>query len=211
MQRIYASMAINAAIVCLTLYTCWWTYNIFQRGKSTQQKKEMFRFYTYNSNILSAAVSLVILIYELVSLSTGAGSMPEWAVLLRLVATTSVAVTFLTVVVFLAPAAGFREMYTKDAFYMHLVGPILAVVQFVFVENSFGIGFPMSLLGVSTVVIYAVIYLYKVVITGEVKGGWPDFYFFNQNGRWLISFTVMIAAGALISLGLTWAHNSFIA
>ena len=210
MQRIYISMAINIAIFCLTLYTCWWTYNVFERGKTVKQKKEMFRFYTYNSNILSAAASLIILIYELFSLSNGAAALPEWAVLLRLVATTSVAVTFLTVVFFLAPVMGVKAMYTKDAFYMHLVGPVLAVIQFVFVENSFNISFPLSLLGVSTVIIYAVIYLIKVVKIGEDNGGWPDFYFFNQNGRWPISFTAMIAAGTIISLALSWAHNRII-
>ena len=203
-------MAINIAIVCLTLYTCWWTYNIFERGKTVEQKKVMFRFYTYNSNILSAAVSLVILIYELLSLSSGAAAFPEWAILLRLTATTSVAVTFLTVLFFLAPIMGVKEMYTKDAFYMHLVGPVLAAVQFVFVENSFSISFPLSLLGVSTVIIYAVVYLIKVVKIGEDNGGWPDFYFFNQNGKWPISFTAMIAAGAIISLALSWAHNGII-
>ena len=210
MQRIYLSMAINIAIVCLTLYTCWWTYHIFERGKTVRQKKVMFRYYTYNSNILSAAASLVILLYELVRLSNGAAALPEWAVLLRLVAATSVAVTFLTVLVFLAPAMGFKEMYTKDSFYMHLVGPVLAAVQFVFVENSFSIRFPLSLLGGSTVIIYAVIYLIKVVKIGEANGGWPDFYLFNQNGRWPISFTAMTAAGAIISLALSLAHNRFI-
>ena len=57
------------------------------------------------------------------------------------------------------------------------------------------------LLGLIPVIAYGLLYLYKVIYAPEEKR-WPDFYGFNRNGKWKISFICMAAAAFLISLAL---------
>ena len=42
-------------------------------------------------------------------------------------------------------------------------------------------------LGLSTVILYGIVYLVMVVALGPLNGGWEDFYGFNRGGYWPIA------------------------
>ena len=204
------SIVINAVIVLWTSYTMYWYFRIHQPEKPLKRKLHIFRFFTYLSNDFSAIVSLMILIYEMMHLSSGAAALPDVLMILRFMSTVSVVITFLTVVFFLAPTIGIFLLYKEDNLYMHVVGPALSVIEFLLVEKCLRFSSAQIIFGMIPMLAYACLYLYKVVKTGEERGGWPDFYGFNRNGMWKISCTAMIAAALAVSAVLALAHNALL-
>ena len=171
-----------------------------------EKKRIVFRYFTVLSNLLCAVASAAVVIAWL----SGAGSangqvmtLPGWVVVLKYVGTCAVTVTLLTVLLFLAPSMGsFSELLKAQDFLLHLLCPVLAIISFCFLENT-TMRFPAVFLGTAPVILYGILYLYKVIFAPEEKR-WEDFYTFNRGGKWPISFVAMVAAAFVISLVL-WA------
>ena len=191
---IYAIL-INAVIALVTLVIT------FKAAK---------RYFTTLSNIFSALASLVLMVVEIVILSRD-GSMadlPMWAVLLKYTATVSVTVTFLTVMAFLGPIYTYKSQLSGSGAWVHLAGPVLAVIAFGLLEKGMKLSFLQACLGMLPTLLYGVVYLYQVVARGQEKGGWEDFYSFNRGGKWPIAFSAMVLGTALICVLLTLLHNA---
>ncbi len=140
------------------------------------------------SNLLCAAVSLCI--------AFALPGLPYGLWLLKYISTCALAVTFVTVMVFLGPSIGYREMLSGVSFCLHLSGPLLALLSFCFLERFYDLPFGLSLTGIIPVLAYSVLYLYEVVITAR----WEDFYGFNKQGRWPLSLAAMYIGGFLICM-----------
>ena len=173
-------------------------------GKWTPEKaRKALRFFTCQSNVLCAAVSLATGIAAL------CGRVPEWIWILKYIGTAGVTVTMLTVFLFLAPSVG-KDWYgvlLKGAgnLFMHLLTPLMALVSFCVFEKR-GMSFPQSLFGMLPVALYGPLYLYKTIYAPEGKR-WEDFYGFNKSGRWPVSFAAMLAGTFLICLGIMALQN----
>ena len=50
-------------------------------------------------------------------------------------------------------------------------------------------------------ILYGLVYLDRVVLCPEEKR-WEDFYGYNKNGKWPISFAAMMIGGALVCVAL---------
>ena len=149
------------------------------------------RFFTILSNLFCACASLAV------ALSSLQGTIPYGIWLLKYVATSSVAVTFLTVMFFLGPTQGYKEQLKGWGLFLHLICPVLAIFSFCFLERAYPLSFAVSLLGMLPVGLYGALYLYKVVLVPE-ESRWEDFYGFNRNGNWQLSFAAM-AGGAVLA------------
>ncbi len=179
---------LNAAIVLFTAVP-------LIRDCRNSSFKEVFKYYTTLSNVLCAIASLVVIIALL------AGHVPQAVTLLKYCGTVAVTVTLLTVLFFLAPAAGgLKPLITGSGFFLHLVNPLLAILTNILWEKPVG-PFWIVLLGALSVLLYGVVYLYRVVVM-PAGTGWEDFYGFNKEGKWRISFAFMLIGGLLISLVL---------
>ena len=163
-------------------------------GRTLRGNLKIFRFFTVLSNVLSGVAAVVML-----ACSSEAGA-PACAVVFKFAATAAVTVTLLTVLVFLGPTQGYPLMFSGTGLFMHLIGPLLAVVSFCFFDPGEGISFASSLWGLVPTVAYGILYMYKVIVVGEEKGGWPDFYGFNAGGKWLMSCSAMVAGTFVICL-----------
>ena len=152
------------------------------------------RFFTTLSNLFSALAALCVL---LTLRETG---LPYWSWILKYMASASVTVTFLTVMVFLGPTIGYKSQLEGMGIFVHLIGPLLALSSFCFLESFFSLSFGTSLLAILPVLLYGMLYLRKVVIRKE----WDDFYGFNKGGKWKISFTGMVIGGFFVCI-LFWA------
>ena len=158
--------------------------------------KVFLRYYTTLSNLLCGAAAL------LVALCRMAGTVPQWVLVVKYVGTVSVTVTMLTVVFFLAPHYGVKPMFGGRDLFLHLICPVLALASY-FAWDKPAAPFGIVFLGVATVILYGAVYMYKVIRAPEEKR-WEDFYTFNRDGKWKVSFAAMTAACFIISAAL-WA------
>ena len=185
------SAVVNEAIVLLTAFVM----IVLVRHTPREKLPESFRYFTTLSNLFCAFTALVLLLSELF------GAMPPWAVTLKYMGTVAVTVTFLTVFLFLLPAS--RSIHgllsTWPEIVMHVVTPLLAILSFLCFENR-GLSAWVIPLGVLPVLLYGWLYLNRVVL----QKVWPDFYGFDRDGRWKLSFALM-AAGTLLIAVLLWA------
>ncbi len=175
---------LNLLIFGITFYL---TLRFFRKNGawSIQNGLPAFRFFTVQSNVFCAVAALLLCF------------MPSaaWVWTLKYIGTAAVTVTMLTVFLFLGPQYGYRKMLSGADLFMHLLTPVLAIVSFLTIERR-PMPLPTALLGILPVLLYGVLYLYKVVQAPEDRR-WEDFYGFNKGGKWPISFTVM-TAGALV-------------
>ena len=133
------------------------------------------------------------------ALAARSGAVPHGIWLAKYVGTAAVTVTMITVLVFLGPALGYKSQLSGFGLWLHLIGPLLAIVSFCFFERLYPLPLPLALSGLLPVVLYGLVYLYKVVLCPEEKR-WEDFYGYNKDGKWPIAFAAMMIGGALVCL-----------
>ena len=150
-----------------------------------QKGKKSLRFFTILSNLFCALSALLLVL-----------SSSYWAWLLKYVGTIAVTVTLLTVMFFLGPNMGYKQMLSGKDLYLHLCGPLLAIVSFCFLERRYYLSFLLSLLGILPVIIYGFVYLFEVVILKN----WEDFYGYNKDGKWKLSMAAMFAGGFAVCM-----------
>ena len=190
-----ASIVINGAIFIATLAIM---VGFFRQDGAWEVRKGLkaFRFFTVLSNALCAVAALIMVISQAV------GAVSPAAVLVKYLGTVSVTVTLLTVFLFLGPTqGGYRELLRGENLYMHLIGPLLAILSFCLFEKR-GMSFGAAMLGLLPVLLYGAGYLYRVVYAPQ-RRRWEDFYGFNRGGRWPVAFAAMVG-GTLIVCVLLW-------
>ena len=162
---------------------------------TTEIVKQAFCFFTVQSNALCAVSALLLCIFP------HAG----WAWTLKYVGTAAVTVTMLTVLFFLGPVSGYRRLLSGSDLIMHLINPVLALVSFCVFERR-GLTFGWAMLGLLPVVLYAMLYGWKVLLCPPERR-WEDFYGFNKGGKWYLSFVLMLLGTFLVCLGLMGIQN----
>lgn len=188
------SFIINLIIVILTFAMIICLFR--QDGKwSVKRGKNALRYFTTQSNLLCAVSSLCMCLF------------PDetWAYYLKVVGTAGVTVTMLTVFLFLARVYGIGPLLKGFDLFMHLLTPLMAIASLCIFERR-GIGLGGAFLGLLPVALYAPLYLYKIVYASEDKK-WEDFYGFNVDGKWKMSYVVMHLGTALICVALYFVLN----
>ena len=146
------------------------------------------RFFTVLSNLFCSVAAL------LVALTLPKVPYGIWVT--KYIATCAVTVTCITVLVFLGPAMGYKTLLSGRDFYLHLAGPVLAVLTFCFLERQYTLTFAASAAGILPVLLYGFLYFYKVVIRKQ----WEDFYGYNKNGKWPVSMAAMFVGAFLVCM-----------
>ncbi|MBQ6293797.1 MAG: hypothetical protein IJK77_08020 [Lachnospiraceae bacterium] len=168
--------------------------------KKNEPLGALFRYFTVLSNVLCAAASAAA------AVSAAAGGISFGVSVFKYVGTCAVTVTLLTVLVFLAPALGsLKPLLEKQDLFLHLICPLVAIASYCLFDRA-AMPFSFTLLGVAPVFCYGLFYLYKVVYAPEDKR-WDDFYTFNRDGKWPVSFAAMLIGGFLISIALRAAGS----
>ncbi|MBR3226315.1 MAG: Pr6Pr family membrane protein [Atopobiaceae bacterium] len=162
--------------------------------------KESLRYFTVLSNLLSGMVSAI---YASAPLWTG--EVPSWLLTLKLMSTTAVMLTFLTVVLLLRPAHGFMGMFVGGNFWLHLVLPLLAAIDLCLFVPVWQLPWTCTLWAILPTLLYGIGYLRGVLLHGaEQNGVIYDFYGFLRWGRDRIPIVMagMLLFAWVISLGL---------
>ena len=189
------ALILNSVIFSTTLVL---VVLLFHDGTRWSLKRgiRLFRYFTVQSNAFCAAAALLRCIA------------PEahWVWVPKYVGTTAVTVTMMTVLVFLAPAVGsVRKLTRGNDFFMHLATPLAAILCFTVFEKQ-GLRFGTAMLGMLPVLLYGALYLYKIKYAPEARR-WEDFYGFNRNGKWKLSYTAMLVSGFAVCMALTGLQN----
>lgn len=157
----------------------------------------LFRYFTVLSNILCAVSSFTVAVFRIT------GILPEAILLFKYAGTAAVTVTMMTVLLFLGPIVyDYKSLLSGSDLWLHLICPLLAIVTYLIWDKT-DVPFWTVLFGVLPVLLYGILYLYRVVLVPEEKR-WDDFYSFNKDGKWPLAFAAMIAAASAISIVL-WA------
>lgn len=199
--RSFLLVIVQLLIIFFTAWAVGSMFFVSGSGNMRVRRYTIFRYFTVDSNIL-CAVSCIFPLFPKLRGSKG-------VMLLRYAGTTAVTVTMMTVLLFLGPMYGYPSMFSDWNLWLHLLGPLLAILSFVFLEKDSPSPEKKHLIfSMLPVILYGIVYLVMVVIIGKDNGGWPDFYGFNMGGRWYVSYIIMLAATALLGWALAKAKKS---
>lgn len=169
-----------------------------------------FQYYTQDSNLFLMVVSLIYLIYEIISIDTKE-DIPHWISILKYSATTCVTTTFLVVVTVLAPVMGGYKAMMIDGtmLYHHLICPLLAFISFIFLENHKISGSKDALIAMIFTVIYGIIAV-TLNIFKIMDGPYPFLRVYEQSLLMSIMWVVLMNGSAyLLNLFIAYLSKVF--
>ena len=166
-----------------------------------------FCMFTVNSNILMGLTMLLSIPYTVDGLRKSNYHLPNWIVVVMFTGVTASTLTFLISLFVLAPVKGFVLIFTGSRFFLHGLCPVLAIVSFCFFITSHRITRKETLYALIPVFIYAAVYLIMVVVIGEERGGWNDFYGFATRIPVIIPILLIMPLTYGIAVLLRVLHN----
>lgn len=199
-SRLYCAFVVNILIIIMELFAFLVCYK--------ESGFACFKYYTQDSNLFLMFTSLLYVISLLISDK----KIPHFVSLLKYAATTSVVITFLTVVTILAPVmGGYRAMLLDGTMLIHhLICPIFAFVTFVFFEKHNLNGLKDALISMIFTCLYGIIAVTLNVLK-IMDGPYPFLKVYNQTILisifWLI---LMMGSSYLITVligNLNHAYN----
>ena len=200
-SRLYYSFIINILIIIMELFAFLVCYK--------ESGFACFEYYTQDSNLFLMFTSLLYII----SLLICDKKIPHFVSLLKYAATTSVVITFLTVVTILAPVMGGYKAMLLDGTMLihHLICPIFAFVTFVFFEKHNLNGLKDALISMIFTCLYGVVAVTLNVLK-IMDGPYPFLKVYDQTILmsifWLI---LMMGSSYLITVligNLNHAYNN---
>ena len=192
------SIVLNVFIVLGTICSIW-GFSQPKDGKTAMQNfKDLFRYYTIQSNVFVAVAALVTVVYQLKS-----GTVPFRVTAFKYYGTALVAVTMMVVMVYLGPVYTYKFQLESWNLYLHLIGPLLAIVSLCFFEKNGALPFMYAVYALIPTFIYGFFYLYKVMIAKK----WEDFYCFVTKIKWYVSLTAVGTIAFLLALLIRFLYN----
>jgi len=199
------SLILNIVIVLLTIFS---SIIMFTGIKLTHgaepiletTKLGMFKFFTVDSNIFMGLISLLFIIKTLKN-----KQIKKNMYILKLMSTTSVALTFIVVFLYLGPISkdGIKSLLQNSNLFFHLIIPVLSIITFIKYEKT-NLKLKDTIYGTIPTIIYATIYLINILIHMENGKVSPiyDWYWFVQNGvkQAIIVLPLILLISYIISL-----------
>ena len=198
-------LAINVFIAVLVVVA--WAMLVFGPGSDMLAARGVgsLKYFTVLSNLLLAVASLVYAVCQVRCLGGAASEVPRAAHILKYVATVAVGLTFLTVMVFLGPLFGYPLMFKGGNLWLHLVVPVLAIVEFCVLDGPHELGLRDNLAAVVPTLVYGICYVGNVLVNGVGEGSTSnDWYGFTLWGvdKIPLVLTVMLLVTFLIGLAI---------
>ena len=159
--------------ICLAVMVAGaWLGMIFLGGGDLAQRGiGSMKYFTVLSNLFCGIAAALWLVYE-----RKGGS--EKVERIKYIAAASVGLTFTVVMVFLGPLYGYPEMFAGANLWLHLVVPITAMAEIIFLSDATYTRRDNNL-AVIPPLIYGIVYVVNILING--MGEWPntnDWYLF---------------------------------
>lgn len=214
-MEFYLSAIINLIILVVTIYIIsgYFKERVIDGNTVGPIWNKQKRFFTTLSNLFSAIACGIYLVFQLTRCVSCGVVIPHWVVLLKYFSASTVAVTFFTVLLYLGPTTGYDKMYGGTSLFTHLIGPLLAVVAFCFLEKGPTLTWEENFVAVIPMLAYGLVYTRQVIFaserdeSGNLIKGWEDFYYFTRMGHWIIPLCIMTAATFAVAIGVRLLHN----
>lgn len=219
MKKQYISIINN---VLITIFVTFATVSMitgyhFMPNVATLEGKGLycFKFFTVDSNILMGIVSFVFAIFEILKLKKKIKKIPLWLYIVKHVATTSVALTFFTTLLFLGPTieTGFISLYTNANLFYHLIVPVQAMLGYI-IFDSYKNKHVYSLYSLIPFALYSLYYVPNVFLHLDNGKTSPlyDFYgFFHGNPNSIyVFYPIMLMVVYTIAAILYWLNTKFL-
>ena len=163
------------------------------------------KYFTVLSNLFEGAASVIWLVS-----SRRNGKASALAELLKFMAAAAVGLTCAVVLAFLGPLYGYPEMFAGPSLFMHLLIPVIAIAEIIFLSDAEYTRKDNRLVMLPPVV-YGVFYLGNNIINGI--GEWPDtndWYFFLAWGYpvGILIFAVICGVIWLLGLAMRKLHRT---
>ncbi len=206
MTKIKVSVVTNISIfVVVTLALILGLAGVPSFETGTTSFGELMKYFTIESNIFMGIMALLLAINQILYLKNNT-KINKAIFILYYVATVCVAITFFTVLFFLAPVVyrdQFWSMYTGISFYYHFLIPVVAMIMFLFVLNTNEYSIKISFFGIIPFLVYALFYVIAALTHmdgGKVMPGY-DWYGFLSFGIpvFLLLLVIMLGATYLVS------------
>lgn len=166
--------------------------------------KELFRYFTVDSNCLTAFAASILIPFAVEGIRKKRFSYPKWAAMIHYSGTICTTLTMVFAMCFISwynPELAFGGYNIL----LHIVCPSMVLISFFLVESHFHYTVKDVLLCMIPIAVYAVVYIFNVVILTEANGGWPDIYSLTSFlpipvtlvGMFLLAFGVAMAIRAV--------------
>ena len=114
----------------------------------------VFLFFTVQSNIFIISMAIIFLVIEIISLVTYKVIRNQILFYLKFVATVAITITFVVFFTMLAPLMGVDYLLSFNNFSLHMIVPILAIVDFFLYDMCIEMSYPKSLSGTAMPLYY---------------------------------------------------------
>lgn len=196
-----AALMLNLAVVVMEIVSAAMSWRQLNLG--------MFIFYTQDSNILACAACALLAAFQIRALRTGA-DIPVWAQRLKYAAVCCLSVTFLVVVLVLAPMSGGAYgvmLLSGTMLYHHLLCPLAAFLGFMLFEKRPALRRIDALLPTLLTLVYAVV-LTALNIARVLDGPYPFLRVYAQSVHASILWALAILGGAeMLAWGVFALHS----
>ena len=183
----------------------WIAIFVSASGTLMQNGLNSMKYFTVLSNLLEGFASVVWLVS-----SRKNGKASSQAELLKYIAAAAVGLTCVVVLTFLGPLYGYPAMFAGGSLFMHLLTPLIAIAEIIFLSDVTYTRKDNRLVVLSPL-IYGVFYLGNNIINGI--GEWPDtndWYLFLTWGYpvGIFIFAVICVVTWLLGLAMRKLHRS---
>lgn len=217
MKKNKISLIINIIIVVLVVIGCIFMFTGFKFMPSDNKLEvsniEMFKFYTVDSNIFMAIVSMTYVFFQFKLNKKAINEIPIYVYILKFVGTSAIFLTFITTAFFLTPQYGLYAMYNNNNLLFHLIVPILSIVSYVFFDK-YNNKYRDALFGIIPMSIYSIFYTSNVLLhlkDNKVSYDY-DFYGFLQGdlNNIFLAIPIVFFSAYLISILLVFLNKKLI-
>ena len=144
---------------------------------------QYLKYFTVLSNLLAGVTAVIYSMTLMLRLCRVIRRVPGWVSMMKYVSTTLVALTFMVALCYIGPRTDFRSAYRGANFWFHLVVPLLAVADFVFLERADALKLSATFLPLIPTAVYAGAYLFNLILNGYGGRKHPnDWYGFGDEG-----------------------------
>jgi hypothetical protein len=177
----------------------WIAIFVSASGTLMQNGLNSMKYFTVLSNLLEGFASVVWLVS-----SRKNGKASSQAELLKYIAAAAVGLTCVVVLTFLGPLYGYPAMFAGGSLFMHLLTPLIAIAEIIFLSDVTYTRKDNRLVVLSPL-IYGAFYLGNNIINGI--GEWPDTNDWYGFLNWGLPMGLVIFAGLCL---ITWLAGALI-
>ena len=157
-------------------------------GALAENSLSVFKYFTFQSNIFMGVVAFIYGYYQLLILLNKKDKIPHVLLVFNHVGVTAVGLTFLIVILFLAPGYGFDKMYNNANLFFHALE-----CHIKFIETLFNIIPPLS---------YGIVYFIVVASQNAYGNLKIDFYGFGAKGPVVGAFNFLVVISIAYAIGV---------